>query len=606
VCGINGILALDPRGSPVDRQELLSTRDRMEHRGPDGAGAWVSADGRIGLAHRRLAIIDLSESGAQPMASADGRLQLTFNGEIYNYRELRAELAAQGVSFRSHSDTEVILALYAREGRRMLGRLRGMFGLALWDGAEGTLLLARDPYGIKPLYYGVRDARLRFASQVKALVHGGALGGVFDPAGIAGFLLWGSVPEPFTLYRDVHALPAGHALVVRDGVVGRPEPYYRFEAEASAGGPPAVEALESTVRAHLVSDVPVALFLSAGLDSSLIAALAARVVPEPLTTLTLRFEAFAGTPLDEAPLAAEIARSLGTRHVERLVRREDFLDLWPAALAAMDQPSIDGFNSFVVSRAAREEGCKVVLSGLGGDEMFGGYDSFRNVPRWWRWSRRLGAVPGLAPVWRRVAALSTDRPKLAGVIDHGASLAGAYFLRRALYLPREVARLLDPGIAREGLAAYDPIEDASKFLGDRARDARGAWEAVHVMESTQFMRNQLLRDADWASMAHSLETRVPLVDVFLRQALAARGFEPARSGGKVAVVRQAAPELPAAVWNRPKSGFSIPVMEWLDRDVDLRTPRGLASRMLALRVLAGFGVDLDARAAAIDRTASAA
>ena len=578
MCGLNGILRLSADAPPVDRGELLRTRDAMAHRGPDGAGDWISPDGLVGLGHRRLAILDPSDAGAQPMASADGRFHIVLNGEIYNFRELRRELLAEGYPFRSESDTEVLLALYARDGAMMLPRLRGMYALAIWDGAARSLLLARDPLGIKPLYYAEAGGVLRFASQVKALEASGAVSREVDLGGLAGFLLWGSVPEPLTIRSAVKALPAGSFLLIEDGRLGEPR---GFEAEAPEAMDPAA-AVEDSVRAHLVSDVPVAVFLSAGLDSGLIAALARRNLPEPPVTFTLRFDLLEGTPLDEGPLAAEVARALGTRHVERRVSRADFADLWPAALAAMDQPSIDGFNTFVVSRAAREAGLKVVLSGLGGDELFGSYPSFADVPRFKQLARWAALVPAWAPAAR---ALVAERPKLAGLARHGRTLPGAYFLRRGLFLPEELPGLLGRERAAEGLRRYDPVTDATGVLNGHGADP---WVAVHEMETALYLRNQLLRDADWASMAHGVELRVPLVDARLRQRLAAHRFEPARGMGKAELVRRAAPELPVELYSRPKTGFYIPVMEWLRPEAQGR--RGEQSRRLAARVLEELGV----------------
>jgi asparagine synthase (glutamine-hydrolysing) len=606
MCGINGLLRLRDDAPPLDRDELLRTRDAMASRGPDGEGAWIAADGRVALAHRRLAILDLSPAGAQPMTSPDGRLRIVLNGEIYNFRALRAELEREGRSFHTQSDTEVLLALYARDGEAMLRRLRGMYALALWDEARGRLLLARDPLGIKPLYYASEGGVLRFASQVKALEAGGGVSPALDLAGVGGFLLWGSVPEPWTLRRAVRALPAGHLLTVEDGRVEGPVAFYQPGAELApdggdAGGADPVGALADSVRAHLVSDVPVAVFLSAGLDSSLIAALACRALPEPPATFTLRFDTLAGGPLDEAPLAAETARRLGTRHIERTVRREDFLGLWAAAMAAMDAPSIDGLNVYLVARAAHETGLKVVLSGLGGDELFGSYPSFTDVPRLARQARRGRWVPGLPALWPPLArGAFAARPKLAGALRYGSTLPGAYFLRRALFLPEELPALLGRAAAEEALAAYDPVADAGKLLGSRNgyRPAADAWRAVQLMETTQYLRNQLLRDADWAAMAHSIELRVPLVDAALYARLAAGGFEPARSRGKAELVRQAAPELPEAVLRRRKTGFYVPVAEWLAPEGDGArfagpgASLGLRSRALARRVLAEFGVEL--------------
>ncbi len=618
MCGINGILRLRPEAPPLDRGELLRTRDAMASRGPDGEGAWISPDGRVALASRRLAILDLSPAGAQPMASPDGALHLVLNGEIYNFRALRAELECEGHAFRSQSDTEVVLALYRRHGRAMLGRLRGMYALALWDDREKSLLLARDPLGIKPLYFSLDGGVLRFGSQVKALEAGGAVPPAVDPAGLAGFLLWGSVPEPWTFRRAVRALPAGHQLSIRDGQVEGPTPFpypdlFSTEEkdlgrkEGRAHAPSLGEALADSVRAHLVSDVPVAVFLSAGLDSCLVAELARRALGEPPATFTLRFDGLVGTPLDEGPLAAEVARRLGTRHVERTVGREDFLGAWRGALAAMDQPTIDGFNVWLVSRAAHEAGLKVVLSGLGGDELFGSYPSFSDVPRLVRAARLGRRVPGLVALWPPLArAAFAGRPKLAGALRHGATLPGAYFLRRALFLPEELPALLGREAAVEALAAYDPVADAGKVLAQRNghAGAGGAWRAVQLMETAQYMRNQLLRDADWASMAHSIELRVPLVDAELHRQAAAVGCEPARSRGKAALARRLAPELPEAVLRRAKTGFYVPVTEWLapagavETDGAAGTGQGGRARALARRVLAEFGVELSGGRAA--------
>lgn len=647
MCGINGLLRLTASAPELALEELRATQAALAARGPDGSGEWQSRNGRVALAHRRLAILDLSDAGLQPMASRDGRYHIVFNGEIYNFRQLRQELEARGERFRTESDTEVVLALYGREGVAMLPRLRGMYAFALWDESRGELLLARDPLGIKPLYYAEAGGVLRFGSQVKALLAGGQLSRRIDDAGLASFLLWGSVAEPRTLYEDVHAVPAGCSVLVRDGIVSAPTRHAVPDScPAPALDPEA--AIEDSVAAHLVSDVPVAVFLSAGLDSSLIAALARRHSRDALMTFTVTFDALAGTPLDEGPLAAETARVLGANHLERRIERADFPDFWQRTLAAMDQPSIDGFNTFVVSQVAREAGLKVVLSGLGGDEIFGSYPSFRDVPRLQDMTRRLRRIPGLTPVWPALShPFTRNKPKLRGLLRHGQDLAGAYLLRRALFLPEELPNLLGQERARQALQDYDPSSALRQLLsgthddaapagfepwteapgrpgaerrrlaqqthggargepapgpGARTRPARAPrhqdpWQAVHALETGQYLRNQLLRDADWAGMAHGLEIRVPFVDAFLEHQLARQGFEPARSHGKAELVRRLAPELPPALFARPKSGFYIPILDWLeprDRRSRQRSRRSLGrdSRRLALAVLAEHGVDL--------------
>ncbi len=607
MCGISGIYRRTPLASTPDRDELARIHAALAPRGPDGEGFWSSPDGRLLLAHRRLSILDLSSAGAQPMSSADGRYTIVFNGEIYNFRELAAELAGGGVGLRSRSDTEVVLELWRREGPRALARLRGMFALAIWDQLSGELVLARDPYGIKPLFYSLDGGQLRFASQARALEAGGGISLEVDPAAVAGLLSWGAVPEPLSLRKSIRALPAGHwAKVTSDGsFVLETVPRIaldRAPAHASAGSARsdaahASAALSASVRAHLVSDVPVGIFLSAGLDSALVAALAARQPGAPLTALTLTWAEARGTAADEEPLARATAAALGLRHVVREVEGSEFRTLMPQILAAMDLPSIDGFNTWLVARIAREEGLKVALSGLGGDELFGSYSSFRDVPRWRAQATRLRRLPGLAAAWPGLARrLAPETPKLASVLAYGASYAGAYALRRAVFLPHEVDRILErSGLAEPGIRPYDaPFDTWEKLgeavLGDPSHLLQDPWRTVHHLESSLYLRHQLLRDSDWAGMAHGVEIRVPLVDAWLRAEMESLNFEPARSQGKVAVVRAAAPELPAALFLRRKSGFQLPIADWLEPDSAGPRPIGTQSRRLALLVLERFGV----------------
>jgi asparagine synthase (glutamine-hydrolysing) len=373
-----------------------------------------------------------------------------------------------------------------------------------------------------------------------------------------------------------------------EGEVNAPQRYFAFEAHPAR---PAAEtvaaAVEDAVKAHLVADVPVGILLSGGLDSSMVAAAARRALRDPPTTLTVRFESFVGTADDEGPAAAALAAHLGCRHVEHLVRRDELLDLWPSVLSVMDQPSIDGFNTYLVSRVAASQGLKVVLSGVGGDELFGGYPSFHDVPRWSALRRRLPDLGLLRRAWRPVTRVLGAPPKLAGWYDLAATLPGAYLLRRGLFLPEEIERLLPEPMAREGLQAYAPLADAERALSSLT-DPSDGFAAVHLMESTLYLRNQLLRDSDWASMAHSVELRAPFVDTRLRETVAAAGYEPARSGGKRAVAAQVAGGLPAATLERPKTGFRVPVHTWLPPSQMSGDKVGPSSRALALRILEAF------------------
>ena len=572
MCGIAGTHAYHLAAPAVDRAELLRVREHMRARGPDGAGLWVADDQRVGLAHRRLAIIELSEAGAQPMLDPETGNQISFNGEIYNHAELRAQLQRDGVTVRSLSDTEVLLKLYAQRGPDMLGLLRGMFAFAIWDAGRRQLFLARDAFGIKPLYIADDGRTLRFASQVKALLQAD-VDRRPEPAGHAGFLLWGSVPEPYTLFRGVRALPSGHWLRVADGVVGTPQCFDsplqglrrvpRAGADAQAQSLQQVaEAVRGSVAAHMVADVPVGVFLSAGLDSTMLAACAARV--GELRTLTLGFAEYAGTPLDEAALAGEVALRLNADHRLQRVSAPDFAADREALLAAMDQPSIDGINTWFVAKMAAQQGLKVALSGIGGDELFGSYPSFRQVPRLRRVAAPLARVPGLGAGLRCALARLGSRlpsPKYAGVLEYGATMGGAYLLRRALFMPWELPALMGPALAAEGLAELATLQRLQTSIegldGDRL--------SISALEMQWYMKNQLLRDADWAGMAHSLEIRVPFVDsVLLSQMVEIPSLDWMQE--KRMVARTVAPELPNAVLERPKTGFAVPIHQWLNPD----------------------------------------
>ncbi len=528
MCGIAGIMAHGSAAPPPDEAELVAIRDHMRARGPDGAGLWRAEDGRTLLAHRRLSILDLSERGAQPMESEEGGLVVVFNGEIYNYPALRTELEQQGARFRTTSDTEALLHLYARHGEEMTRRLRGMYAFAIYDRAARRLFLARDPYGIKPLYYADGAGSFRFASQVKALLAGG-VSDALDPAGLAGFCLLGATPEPFTIAKAIRALPAGHALIVDRQGARAPAPFAtvpQILAEAAqpceGGRGLARAALRESVGAHLLADVEVGLFLSAGVDSGALLGLMRDCGAERVRAVTLGFDEFEGSGADEAPLAAKIAARCGAEHVVRRVSRAEFEFDAPKLFAAMDQPSIDGVNAYFVAKAARELGLKVALSGLGGDELLAGYPSFREIPIWARATYLPHRLPSLGPALRRIGsallpALARRNPKLFSLVEYGGSYPGAYFLRRGLFLPHELPLLLGSELAREGLESLDLF---GLLRGAMTPDPGDPLRRVCALESGLYLRNQLLRDADWAGMAHSVEIRTPLVDSELLRAFA--------------------------------------------------------------------------------------
>ena len=575
MCGIAAIFAYQSGAPNLERDELLAIRDHMAARGPDGIGEWISPNRRIGLGHRRLSIIDLSPTGAQPMFSEDGSLAIVFNGEIYNYRELRAKLEQEGRRFVSQSDTEVLLHLYADRGEAMLNEVRGMFAFVLWDGRKNGIFLARDPFGIKPLYYSDDGKTVRVASQVKALLAGGHLDTIPEPAGHVGYFLWGHIPEPYTLYRKIRSLPSGAKLWIDQNGDKRQTIYCDIKKilataeQSTLNSEPVSDRLRSalvdTVRHHLIADVPVGVFLSSGLDSTTLAALAAEE-GGTLRTVTLGFEEYRGTFRDETSLAEAVARQYGAVHQTIWVTRDDFQAQREHLFSSMDQPTQDGTNTFFVSLAAKRAGLKVAMSGLGGDELFGGYESFRDIPRAVNILRFAQPFSAFGKLFRVVSLPLIEKcisTKYAGLFEYGGSYAGAYLLRRGMFMPWELPQLLDEDLAREGWRELQPLLRLEEVV-DGLYNSR---VKVSALETCCYMRNQLLRDSDWAGMAHSLEIRVPLVDVnFLRAIAPTLTSENPPTKRDVATAPMQ--PLPDEILNRAKTGFCIPVAEWLMQEFE--------------------------------------
>ena len=568
MCGLAGIFAYNSVSPPVLKNELLRMRDQMFHRGPDGEGLWISADKRVGLAHRRLAIIDLSENGSQPMISIDGRYQIIFNGEIYNFQELRSELISKGFSFRGHSDTEVLLALYAQKGEKMCSSLRGMYAFAIWDMLEQSLFLARDPFGIKPLYWHDDGNTIRFSSQVKSLLAGGSIKIIPEPAGVVGYWIWGSVPEPFTLYKDILSLDAGTFLKIQlggkrskgiihslfDAYHGKdvlPSPYSNLR-----------NALLDSLQHHMIADVPVGVFLSAGIDSSTLLALASEC-GAPLRSVTLGFKEFQGTSADETPLAEMMAKKYGVQHETIWLTKNDFEEKLEHYITSMDQPTLDGLNTYLVADAAARTGLKVAISGLGGDELFGGYPAFKQVPNIHKLGQLFSKVPFLAKSFRQISSpifRQFTSEKFAGLLEYGATWGGSYMLRRATRMPWELdgsIQDLDPNTIRAGLESLATITPKDELLNELS----SPFTIISYLESTNYMRNQLLRDSDWAGMSHSLEIRLPFLDIPLLQYLTQQ-----RNIGNVlrkgSIPLTANPPLPEEIQFRKKTGFLIPIQSW--------------------------------------------
>lgn len=597
MCGITGYLSIDGRNA-IDIEPVKKASASMQARGPDGSGIWIDDQQLFAAAHRRLAIIDLSPAGAQPMVSSDGRYVITYNGELYNYRQLRDELISQGQHFRSESDTEVILVMFAMKREQMLRELRGMFAFAIWDTVEQKLFLARDHFGIKPLYYFNRGGRFGFASQVKALRHYPEVSGTHDYAAIVGYHLWGHVPEPLTMYADVACLPAGHYMSVTTSGASGPVCYFDLRqaigecgdtgfdptASAEALHEQVRHAVGESIRSHLVSDVEVGLFLSAGVDSASLLAHMSEHTVRP-HAITLGFQEYQGTDEDETILASLLANQFDATHEIDWVDAADFRECLPTIMAEMDQPSIDGINTWFVSRAAKRNGLKVALSGVGGDEVFAGYPSFADIPRLTAISRyipgklRSSDLPGK---FLSATGLARTRPKAVGLFRYSSSLNGAYLLRRALYLPEELPQMLNPETLSQGISQLDAFMEAESSSAHPLINIAG-------LELFHYTKNQLLRDADWAGMAHSVEIRTPLVDVELITSLAACIPYFGKGQGKQLLATSSTSPLPTEILQRAKTGFTVPISDWLLRQ---KTTKGLSSRALARQVLLDYDADL--------------
>lgn len=560
MCGIAGILSSQTVESNRLNASLARMQEALRSRGPDDRGLWTSACGRAHFAHTRLAILDLSPAGHQPMLSADGALSIVFNGEIYNFKELRAELERDGITFKTQSDTEVLLRLYESKGSAMVERLRGMFAFAIWDAREGRAFLARDPLGIKPLYYVKRGGVLAFASEVKALQQAGLAGRELDAGALMRFFESGSVAEPRTLLRDVCCLPAGHTLTWQDGISESRCFWQPHFGTADIAPGTAVnltrDALLESVRHHFISDVPVGVFLSGGIDSTAVLALSILSGQRDLQTFSIGVD---DSALDESSAAARTAAHFGTRHHELRMDAAAMSASFPRFLACMDQPSIDGFNTFTVSGFAREQGMKVVLSGLGGDELFGGYPSFQKVPKLAHMARMIHRLPlsslGGKAMERWMPRLPLRR--VGSLLQREPTLLNAWRTFRGIFTRRD-ARIL--AARYTGCAVGDIIEQQDDPLPDASEI-----DQVSACELSLYMRNQLLRDSDVMSMAHGLELRVPLVDRALFETVSRLPASLRLQQGK-RLLTDAVPEVPEWVAKAPKRGFLFPYEKWLSAE----------------------------------------
>jgi asparagine synthase (glutamine-hydrolysing) len=595
MCGIIGIAAQSP---VADRSWLSRGREALHHRGPDDAGEWWSADACVGVGHRRLAIIDLSPAGHQPMQDAEAGLCIVFNGEIYNFPELRRDLIAKGHTFRTHSDTEVILAAYREWGTDCLSRLNGMFAFAIYDSRRRQLFLARDRAGEKPLFYAPGHGMLRFASELKGLMADPALARRIDREALDCYLAMGFVPGERSMLQGVKKLPPAHALVfnLNDGQT-RIWRYWELpEPSASAARGEADEAgllneleslLEDAVRRQLVADVPVGVLLSGGVDSSLVTAMAVRATPR-VKTFTVRFPGFGS--YDETEHARLIARHFGTEHVE-LVAAESTVNLLPVLARQFDEPMVDSsmIPTYLVSRLVRDH-CTVALGGEGGDELFAGYAQYNRL-LWLQ--RNLGWIPQNL---RLAAANAAEALLPIGFKGRNWLQALGVDLQTGLPL---IASLFDRDMRQQLMAGQGNWEPAAERVREqRVPKSIDLLQRATRMDFANYLAEDILVKVDRASMLNSLEMRAPLLDFRLIEFAFAKvpsRLKATANSRKVLLKKLAARILPREFDQQRKQGFSIPLASWLQsgpwkaffRETLLGSDDALFDRKTVTKLLAG-------------------
>ncbi len=606
MCGICGFIG--SKGTADADWAVRRMMAALTHRGPDDQGIAWAPSAAVGM--RRLSIIDL-EGGHQPVFNEHGDVAVVLNGEIYNFREIRQTLEAAGHCFRTKSDTEVVVHAYEQWDEDCLERLRGMFALAILDsrsnsGKHPRVFLARDRLGIKPLYYAVTDGALLFASEVRALLASTLLTARLSMSALKGYLLFGSVCEPTTLVEGIFSLPPGHSMSVllepevfssTAAHIGiRPKPYWDLAeaimparssrvASTESAAQQIRLLLEDAVRMHLIADVPLGVFLSSGMDSTALAALASRKHPG-IHTFTV---AFTEQEFSEAQIARRTAERLGTRHQELVLTGEQLLARLEEAVAALDQPTMDGLNTYFVSWAARQVGLKVALSGLGADEIFGGYSTFRSTPRAARIASMGRVVPravrtAVASAFARFGRKDASR-KLASLWKGDEALPHPYFYVRALFTPEQATALC------AGSTSFEMNDLWPHWLQQSVRRAERLDEFTRVtyLEARSYMLNTLLRDTDAVSMSHSLEVRVPFLDHPLVEYMARlpEGIKRAGRGPKALLAESLEDVLPADVAAQRKRMFTFPWEQWLRGALGERVSASLKDLTPSLRSVLG-------------------
>jgi len=558
MCRIAGIISKKIPAAEI-REKVTIMCNSLKHGGPDDQGIYEDESAGVVLGHRRLSIIDLSEKGHQPMPDINRRAWITFNGEIYNYPELKAELIKKGAIFYSDTDTEVILAAYLQWGEKAFSKLRGMFAFALYDVNRSITHLVRDSTGIKPLYYFIKDNSIFFASEIKAF-KAANIATEPEPSWQVNFLAFGNIPEPYTALKNVYSLGKSHVLSWYHSsstyAISNYGSDFTCENDYIKDITVAKERINSTlkmaVKRQLIADAPIGVFLSGGIDSSLLSLVANDLHPH-LQTVSIYFNE---KQYDERAYQNMVQARLNDKSFTHLVQQHDFETLFPHFISSMDMPTTDGINTWFISRYAHEDGLKAVLSGVGADELFGGYPSFNRI-EYLKYLRRLPAS-----LLRGTKYFNADRYRKISFLAHNHPLAD-YLLLRGLFVPGDIARILDT----------DEEQVNGILFGENTIGNLDTYDKEHAawFETNLYMQNQLLRDTDVLSMAHGLEVRVPFLDEDFRHL--AQNISPdirfnANQPKKI-LLDSFDKLLPEAIWKRPKMGFTFPLQEWMSKHAEI-------------------------------------
>ena len=558
-------------GQNINHEGLKIAFNQLQRRGPDAEGIWKKDN--IFLGSRRLAIFDLHDRSNQPMTSICNRYVLVFNGSIYNYLELRNYLLNLGIKLRTTSDTEVIIELFVLEGPKMLSRLQGMFSFVIWDKHTKEAFAARDPYGIKPLYIGYNSEGIILASQVKTLLSTNLISKEKDFSSQFCFFQFGFVIEPRTWFKHIKSLKSGHYIIIKNNKITYEKNWINlqnFWIQADQNKTKIqkknlkniiYEELTASVNKHLVADVPIGIFLSSGVDSTLLASIVSKSSKKNITAITVLFDDFKNSDYDETIKAKKIAQKLGLKHFIFTVTEEDFLKDFPNIIEAMDQPSIDGINVWYASKAAAKLKLKVVFSGLGSDELFFGYNHFKNIPLTYKYFAIFKKIPFFklfSKIFFKFYSFIKNDDRWTNVTESSKSIFKLWFLKRMIFTKEYILEKNFLPDDKNFLEIHNEINRRENFYSFKNQKIK-----LSHLESDYYMKNQLLRDSDWASMFHGVELRTPFVDSHLLSKLKHLMNTYSSFHNKEILKKSFDVILPKEFLQKRKTGFHTPVKNWI-------------------------------------------